>query len=401
MPAIIRPPATLTGQRDSLSRFAILVPFVVAIALAACSSDGESESAGPVYWPTEEWQTAAPADQGFDEAMLQDVAADSASALPFLDALLIIRSGYIVHEQYFNGYDAQALHNIASVTKGWTSAAVGATRDREGAPSLDATLGTLLPKYFAGGQRAGKAEVTLRHLLQMRSGIEFSEEELDTGGYGSPADLATLDLTAWGLDLPIPRAPGESWNYSSLDTQLISAVMHEAFGQPLEQTVRETLFGPMGIRDYAWFADGAGTTIGGAELRLRPRDTAKLGLLYLHNGLWDGQQLVPAEWVESSLTPQGTPAYFVFSGEVEAIAWYGYHWWTWGPEWFQGYSGFQAKGFAGQQVLVLPELDLIVVTMANTDGTGHDEALEQEAAIYAFLMERVLPALTDANWEQP
>jgi CubicO group peptidase (beta-lactamase class C family) len=122
---------------------------------------------------------------------------------------------------------------------------------------------------------------------------------------------------------------------------------------------------------------------------------AKHGLLYLHNGLWDGQQLVPAGWVESSITAQGDEAYFEQTGQSEVIEWYGYQWWTWKPEWFYGYRSFQAKGYGGQQVLIFPELDLFLVTTANRDGVDPTTADEQETAINELILDKIFPLLVN------
>ncbi len=317
-------------------------------------------------------------------------------SLPFLDGLIIIRDGHIVYESYFNGYEPDTLHDIASVTKSWTSTLVGMARDRGELNNLDEPISELLPEHFVDGTHDDKQEITLEHLLTMRSGIEFDEGVFESRGYGGE-ELLTGDVTEFALEFPMAHEPGSTWNYSTLDTQLTSAIFEQAMGEPLASFASRSLFVPMGIDQFEWLADGTGTTIGGTQLSMTPRDMAKLGLLYLHNGLWDGEQIVPAEWVQLSLTPQGE-AYFDPTGQVETIEWYGYYWWTWKPEWFLGYRAFQAKGYAGQQVLVLPELNLIIVTTANLDGVDPKTAEDQEGAIYSSLiMELILPSLTDVD----
>jgi CubicO group peptidase (beta-lactamase class C family) len=105
--------------------------------------------------------------------------------------------------------------------------------------------------------------------------------------------------------------------------------------------------------------------------------------------------LVPAEWVQESTTPQNSSAYYESSDQVEDIEWYGYHWWTWKPEWFHGHHAFNAKGYGGQEVLVLPELDLIIVTTATNENIPPDTAGDQEAEIYALFYDVLLPALEE------
>jgi CubicO group peptidase (beta-lactamase class C family) len=350
----------------------------------------------PDYWPTQDWRTASPTDHGFDPAALDTIPAFVESNLPYLDSLLIIRHGYIVYESYYNDHDADTLHDIASVTKSWTSALVGIAQGQGHLTDLDATLPTLLPDYFSGDAHADKRDITLRHLLMMRSGIEYDDDTLNTGGYGSPEELLSRDLTALALDFPMAYAPGETWNYSTLDSQLISAIVQQATGQPLHELIGLTLFEPLGITEFEWLTSESGQTMGGGGLQITPRSMAKLGLLYLHNGLWDDEQIVPAEWVAQSLTPQAE-AFYPPTDQNEIIEWYGYHWWLWKGEWFYGFRTFQANGYGGQQVMVFPELDMILVTTANLTDILPDAATEQERGIGELILDIIFPALTDVE----
>ncbi len=381
----------------------VLLALMVA-GMAGCRTAPASEPVPlPDYWPTQSWRTGAPESHGFDPDLSQAIAS-RAGELPFLDGLLIIRNGYVVHESYYNGYDAAALHDIASVTKSWASAAVGKAQAEGLLSSIDAPLPVLLPQYFDGAaaaqEYADKRTITLRQLLQMRSGLAFNEDVLNTGGYGGE-ELLEENLTAMALGFPVAHPPGESWNYSTLDTQLISAIVQEAAGEPLAAFTAAHLFAPLGVETFEWSHDGAGTTIGGQNLSMTPRDMAKLGLLYLHGGAWEGNQLVPNEWVTLSLTPQNERLFFPPSGQVETIDWYGYHWYTWKGEWFFGYRSFQAAGYGGQQVLVFPELNLIIVTTANLAGATPDTDVQQRTALNELILEVIFPALADVELGLP
>lgn len=304
----------------------LLVNVSVIIFLAvACTAQPASNVQTPDYFPTDGQQTDTPENHGFDKEKLEKIATTIPEELPFLDSLIIIRNGYIVYESYYNGYDANKIHDIASVTKSWTSALVGVAQAQGKITNLNESLPTLLPNYFTENKYADKRDVTLRQLLMMRSGIDFSEDVLNSDGYGGE-ELMESDVTAFGLGFPMAYQPGETWNYSTLDTQLISAIIQHATGESLESFAASNLFEPMGIKEYDWLEDGVGTTIGGQNLSMTPRDMAKLGFLYLHNGNWDGEQLVPANWIELSLTPQGD-AYYPPTEKNEKIEWYGYLWW--------------------------------------------------------------------------
>lgn len=365
--------------------------------LAACTSTNNNADVPlPAYWPTDGWRIDSPANHGFDETVLAGIDEYVLTEVPYLDSLLIIRDGYIVFESYYNDYDLDALHDIASVTKSWTSALVGIALEEGAIENLDDTLSDLLPDYEIAQNYADKSDITLRDLLMMRSGIEWDEVTFDTGGYGTPEELLELDTVAFGLTFPMAYEPGQAWNYSSLDSQLISAVVQEAVGEPLSQYIIPSLFEPMGVDKFEWL-EVSGVTVGGQQMSVTPRDMAKLGLLYLHNGMWDGEQLVPAEWVEQSLTAQGDEALYVPMGENLEIEFYGYHWWIWKPDWHYGYRSFAANGYGGQVLLVLPEINLIFVTTANLQGIDPDTSDEQAEQIGEFIVNMLIPSLTDVE----
>lgn len=383
---------------------AIAILFVISVAACGTGEPAESGADNPMpqtpeVWPTNGWHSANLEDHGFEPELTGAIEASVGSNLPFLDALLIIRHGNLVYETYYNGYDETSLHDIASVTKSWTSALVGLARQQGHLLDLDANLGDLLPKYFEDGAPADKRTITLRHLLTMRSGIAFNQIVENEGGYGGEERL-NGDVTDFALGFPIDYEAGEAWNYSTLDTQLISAIVEGAVGKPLAEFAQDELFTKLGIGETQWLSDANGTSLGGGNLSMTARDAAKLGLLYLHGGTWDGEQVLSSDWVKASLTPQGE-AHFPVTGEEVDIDWYGYLWWLWGAEWFYGYSSFQAQGYAGQQVLVFPELDLIFVTFAKLEEVDPQTADEQLAAVDGLIVDVIFPALTDAELGDP
>ncbi|MCB0036560.1 MAG: serine hydrolase, partial [Anaerolineales bacterium] len=331
-----------------------------------------------------------------DAALLDAATEQIPDELPALDSLIIIRDGYVVHESYYNGYDKTTIHDVRSVTKSWTSALIGMAQANGQLTELDTPLSKLLPAYFADGQHADKRDITLADLLAMRSGIDFDDETLYAGGYGSFDELLERNLTDFAFSFPMAYEPGTAWRYSTLDSQLISVVFEQAMGESLEAFAAEQLFKPLGIKDYAWQADSMGTSVGGGGLFLAPRDMAKLGFLYLHQGQWDEEQIIPSEWIELSLTPQNTEAIYVPSGQSEVIEWYGYHWWTWKGDWFYGYRAFVANGFGGQRVFVFPGLNLIVVTTANPNVSPEMVGVQEEE-IDKFINEVILPTLAEVD----
>ena len=382
-----------------INNFLIICSVLVLILAAGCSTL-YPPVATPDYWPTEEWLSDDPGNRNIDSSELEAATERIPVELPALDSLLIIRDGYLVHESYYNGYDETMLHDIRSVTKSWTSALVGVAQASGKLTQLDIPLPELLPDYFADGQHEDKQYITLADLLAMRSGIDFDDEKLLEGEYGAFDELYESDLTDFGLSFPMAHEPGTAWNYSTLDSQLMSAIFKQAMGASHAEYTADHLFKPLGVKDFTWQEDSTGTSIGGGGLYLAPRDMAKLGFLYLHQGRWGEEQIVPSDWVELSLTPQNSEAYYAPTDQDEVIEWYGYQWWTWKEDWFHGYRAFAANGYAGQQILVLSGLNLIVVTTAHADGVPPEIANVQEEEIYTFVNEVILPTLVEINSDE-
>jgi CubicO group peptidase (beta-lactamase class C family)/sugar lactone lactonase YvrE len=383
--------------------------------LAACTGGQPAApalSASPPpardYWPTDGWRSDAPANRGLDEAALAGLRSQIEQELPFLDSLLIVKDGYLVYEEYFNGYDANRLHQLASVTKSFTSALYGMAQTEGAITDLDATLGGELREHFGDLLRRDQRNISLRHLLQMRSGLAFDEEalyedassRLITEGYdAATAAFTQRDLTRFALDHDMAHRPGEAWSYSTIDSQLLSAAFGALTGQSLEDFASQRLFSALGIDDWNWPADANGVSLGGVGLELTPRNMAKLGFLYLNRGVWDGQELLRPDWIRLSTTPQGSGVN-AWSGQTLPIEWYGMQWWTWKPELFAGQRAIAAQGYGGQHVILLPDHDMIVVTTAEP-AVDPDVAEAHDNQVYDLVKYSILPAVTDQPVADP
>ena len=253
-------------------RLILIVAAACLTLLAACGGGQPATPAVPAspapvrdYWPTDGWRSDAPANRGLDEAALAGLRAQIEQELPFLDSLLIVKDGYLVYEEYFNGYDADRLHPVHSVTKSVMSALFGIAQADGSIPELDAKLGDALPDYFTGNQHDDKKDITLRHLLQMRSGIQFDEgahnDELAARGADAAQFFLGQDLTEYALDYPVAHTPGEAWNYSSLDSQLLSAAFSGLTGQSLADYAAERLFAAIGVGESVWSNDTKGSAL--------------------------------------------------------------------------------------------------------------------------------------------
>ena len=206
--------------------------------------------------------------------------------------------------------------------------------------------------------------MTREDLLTMRSGLDWLE--------GMPVYremTMTADWVGYVLDKPMSAEPGSLFNYCSGCSHIMSAILQESTGMNTLEYAQSHLFEPLGITNYYWQMDGSGIPNGGWGLEMTPRDMAKLGYLYLNNGTWDGQQIVPSDWVQES-----TRAGLAAGGGVD----YAYQWWV-----YPDSEMYAAQGLYGQKIYVVPDLELVIVFTANMTNTN---------PIYELVEDWILPA---------
>jgi CubicO group peptidase (beta-lactamase class C family) len=351
----------------------------------------DASAGDPPYWPTAGWRTASPASQGMDGARLDAMVAEvRARRLP-VDSVTVVRHGHVVLDQAFGRFATGALgaphasgrlHELQSATKSVTSMVLGAALAGrpEAGVGVDTTVADLAAEvgYVPPHLDPRKRAITVEDLLTMRSGLAWRETGYAyTPGSGNSvvAMLRTDNWTQYVVDRPMATEPGTRFAYDTGASHLVSAAISVVTGRPADEVAAEALFGPLGITDLRWARAPEGVTSGGFGLALAPRDLAKLAFLYLHRGRWDGRQVVPAEWVESSTT-----------GHVAPPEEYGYLWWL---DRADGYA--YMAGLYGQLAVVAPRLDLVAVVTARVpaevDGTS----------VTRWLVERyVLPAADGA-----
>ncbi len=214
-----------------------------------------------------------------------------------MDSLLVTCDRRIVLEAAYAPFRAGFKHRINSATKSVVSTLVAmAMRDGR----LDSTDRRLM-EFFADRTIANlddaKKAITIRHLLDMTSGLEWSDRGLD--GFRSFLEMErSPDWQQFVLDRPMSEAPGTRFYYDSGNSHLLSAILTKITGKSAFDYAREELFGPLGIEDVMWRGDPQGISGGGAGLYMHQRDMAKIGYLYLRGGVWEGKQILPASWIE-------------------------------------------------------------------------------------------------------
>ena len=326
----------------------------------------------PPYWPTEGWQTALPETQGIDSDQLADAILSWREQDIPIHSLMLIRNGYVVADASFYPYDGQAAHDVASITKSVMTTLIAIAAD-QGLLSLDDTMVSFFPDRPIANLDAQKEAITVRHLVGMTSGLDCVPDRLPNNSVG--AMFGSPDFVQYVLDLPMAWEPGSHFDYCSAAFQPLSAILQQATGMTAYEFARQNLFEPMGIEDVAWGSDPQGYFNGYADLSLHPRDMAKIGLLFLQKGQWEGQQIVSREWAETA-----TAAHM--SSAEQSPNPYGYGWWVDAEK--EGV--YFAGGRLGQYITIYPDRNMILVTT----GGGFDIA-QIEASLLAALIDEKNP----------
>ncbi len=323
--------------------------------------------------PVEGWQVSAPEEQGFDSAKAAEGLLAIKENGTLIHSLMVIRNDSVILDAYFYPYDGSTYHDLASVTKSVMTTLIGIAAD-QGKLSLDDPMLSFFPDRQISNRDERKEKITVRHLASMSSGLECDPmiDEITMNEM-----RASEDWVQFALDRRVVREPGTDFAYCGLNMHLLSAILQQVTGMSALEYAQQNLFGPLGITNVYWPADPQGVTHGWGDLCLQPHDMAKLGSLFLHQGEWEGRQIVSPQWVQSALQShvQGT-------GKIED---YGYGWWIGQPE---NEPEFLATGNGGQKIKVYPRLNLIVVTTG-----GGFEYSEIEAYFLAAMvdMEKPLP----------
>jgi len=358
---------------------------LIAILLGVlCTAHGCMKKRRAAPWPEKTWATASPESQGLDSSVLASAVRTIRSENINIHSILLIRNGFAVLDVFFYPYDGRRLHDAASVTKSITATLVGQAVSEGILPGLDVPVRDLLSTTGAGKAPGAWSAVTLENLLTMSSGLECGKPPVEE------KILVLRNSPNWvdaSLSLPVVQTPGERFDYCSPNFHLLSAAVARAAGTSLADFARGHLFEPLGIDEYSWPADPQGVTIGWGDLRLHPYAMAKIGYLYMNDGLWKGQRILPAGWVKSATTPRlSTPG-----GDGD----YGYGWWLARGR-FKGV--YEARGRGGQSITVWPEARILLVTT----GGGYPRDPVIELLLPAVKSNSPLPenpgALEDLTW---
>ena len=349
----------------------IVLPLLLALGPMSPASPG----------PAKTWPESSPRAEGLDPAPLEAFDRDLASGkYGYVDSMLVIRHGKVVFEKtydhaadyarlftgkgapgIYNYYDpgwhpfsrGTKLHTMQSVSKSVTSALIGIAIARGEIPGVDVKV---MPYFsdFGIPPDLRRDRMTLRDVLTMTTGIRWDEGSTE---YTDPRNNCAVmegkdDWVRYVLEQPMAADPGTTFVYNSGATMLLSYLMTKTTGKPADDYAREHLFEPLGI-EFFWKRTPKGLADSEGGLYLTPRDFAKIGLLYLHDGVWEGKRILPEGWAKSSTEP------LVVTNEKPLR--YGYQWWVLPKNEKRFADAYLAWGYGGQLLLVVPKLDLIAV----------------------------------------
>lgn len=373
------------NKQASATAFVVCLVSVSTAVLLAKAPAARPASGG--LWPTKGWGTATPASVGLDEQGLNLLDKDFAEGkFLLMDSFMVFRCGKKVYERTYahdyvkiygkeakekgplnqrqNGpynyfdpywhpyYHNTDMHSMQSVTKTVTSIIVGVAKTRG---DFKAGLETPVLKYFDVARVKNvddrKRRMTLRDLMTMTAGLDWNEDFPDSDPRNDMSRMeATDDWVQYTIDKPMAAEPGKVGNYNSGATELLAYIFQKETGQDIDDYGTKYLFAPLGIRHY-WKRTYLGVVDTEGGLFLSGGDLAKIGDLYLHNGMWEGKQIVSKEWVKESLTR---------SIEVDNDFDYGFLWWLLKRADSSEYVWI-ARGFGAQHLMVFPQENLIAV----------------------------------------
>jgi len=299
---------------------------------------------------SDNWVTSTPEEQGMSSEMLSTAFAQGESR-GFVDCILVIRNGYIVGERYYNGFGKDTPHNVKSVSKSFLSAMTGIAI-RDGHLNTSLKMLDFFPEYVSPNIDPRKFDITVRDLLMMRMGIEHERNNYSQI-YNSSNWIKTT------IEFPLLYDPGGTFSYNTFQTHLLSAIITKASGMNTKDFAERHLLSKMNVEVAEWQQGPQDYYFGGNNMYFTPRNMARLGFLYMHNGRMNGEQIVPARWVAESLTNY-TQLTGNNWGDLHNVN-YGYLWWL-GE--MKNHDVFLAVGYGGQFVINFPDLNMIVVTTA-------------------------------------
>ena len=302
--------------------------------------------------PGQTFPRNTPESQGIHSEHLRNLVGELAYS-PDTDMhhFMVLRHGNVICETDFAPYRKGIWHITHSMCKSITGMAAGLLID-EGKLDLSENIYKIFHDKGSTWAKIFRPEVTVENLMTMTSGVTFNESGIVSGN----------DWLESYLNAPVSEKPGTKFQYNSLNSYVLSAIITERTGMPMDEYLKPRLFDPLGITDYLWEKCPRGITKGGWGLFMHTEDMAKLGQLYLNKGKWNGKQIIPESWAEASVTKK--------VDSIEGTYGYGYQLWM-----EERPGSFEYNGMLGQNVLIYPDVDMVIVTNAGNEELFQDNVM--------------------------
>jgi CubicO group peptidase (beta-lactamase class C family) len=312
---------------------------------------------------------SSPEQQGIASADLLAFIEAADKEIDAMNSFMLVRHGHVVAEGWWAPYDRDTPHMLYSLSKSFTSTAVGFAV-AEGKLSLDDPVIKFFPDEAPADPSVNLRAMRVRDLLRMNTGNQLE----------APINVndPTKQTETWVktfLTHSVPFKPGTHFLYNSPATYMLSAIVQKTTGMTVLDYLRPRLFEPLGFKDPVWISSPQGITAGAYGLSVRTEELARFGELYLHQGLWNGKQLIPANWIAQATSMQTS------TGSAPASDWdqgYGYQFWR------SRHNSFRGDGAFGQFCMIIPELDAVV---AITSGVRN---MQQ---VMNLVWDKLLPAM--------
>src|SRR5438034_11283088 len=343
-----------------------LVRICLVIVLAGTARAAQADGALP---------RTTPEAQGVSSAAMIEFVNSLDQQIEGMHSVMVVRHGQVIAEGWWSPYDAEHNQMLYSLSKSFTSSAVGRAV-AEGKLSIDDEVLKFFPDDSPTNASNNLKAMRVRDLLMM-----------STGHQDDPSAAADVVSAKSFLAQAVPHLPGTHFKYNTAGTFMQSAIVQKVTGQTVLDFLRPRLFEPLGIEHPLWDTNFQGISLGGYGLRVRTEDIAKFGQLYLQKGRWNGKQLVPAEWVAMATAKQTS------NGSDPKSDWnqgYGFQFWR------CRYNAYRGDGAFGQYCVVMPDQDAVV---AITSGVKDMQAILNVIwdKLLPAMQARKLPANADAN----
>ena len=313
--------------------------------------------------------TGDPGNNGLNDLAVYKIQ-QQAKAISKLKSLLVSRGDKLIFEEYYASKGDPKPHHVWSITKSIMSLLVGIAIDNGYLESDEELIKSYFPDYFNKAHDSRKDDISIKHVLMMTTGINFTDNNnwYDWSSY--EPYVRDDNARDWILhhEMLLNYQPGDIWLYGSPNTDLLSSIINTSTNLSTLEFAEKYLFEPLNINNYIWLHDSSENYFGGFTLFLRPRALMRIGLMVKNGGVYNNKRIVSEKWIEKSLANHSE------LGGEDGFA-YGYLWWRFRVGNYQVISAF---GYGGQQITLVPELNLTIVTTSDSHSACSKKSVENQ-----------------------